>query len=374
MPTHGGIPSMLKKFDIPARKGKFQVGNKANTRSGKDSVGWKGGKKTVKCDFCGEELKKYPSLIKNLNFCNMECKGNYKRKDMLGKKVGLLTVIKQEGKDKHGKHLWVCECECGETKSYTASDLSIVKSCGCLNYQKGENNPMYKEKVDFTCPICGETKKVRPSYPTWHSTCSKKECRSQNLSENHSGKKNVNWIGGSECYGYETAKREISFAEKVRRDPENKKAVQVKCTLCKKWFTPTQLQVTTRRSGLLGKVQSEGRFYCSDECKGNCSIFKKQKYPKGFHPTDERQEIVDPEIRNLVLDRDDHQCQKCGETEDLCVHHIEGVMQSPITANDIDNCITLCTLCHAEIHSQPGCTYYDYQRDSCETIKEAVNL
>ena len=66
-------------------------------------------------------------------------------------------------------------------------------------------------------------------------------------------------------------------------------------------------------------------------------------------------------------------CQKCGATEDLNVHHIEGVAQEPMLANDIDNCITVCHSCHVEIHSQPGCTYFDYQRDSCEDIKEAVN-
>lgn len=46
-----------------------------------------------------------------------------------------LTVIKENGKNKHGKILWLCICECGKKVSSVGSDLisEHTKSCGCLN-------------------------------------------------------------------------------------------------------------------------------------------------------------------------------------------------------------------------------------------------
>jgi hypothetical protein len=52
-----------------------------------------------------------------------------------GRKIGKLTVIKESGKDKYGKTLFECNCECGNTTQITGSDLSRghKKSCGCMS-------------------------------------------------------------------------------------------------------------------------------------------------------------------------------------------------------------------------------------------------
>ena len=57
-----------------------------------------------------------------------------KFKDLTGMKFGRLTVIKEDGKDKHGNILWFCQCECGGTALVTSYRLTkgISKSCGCL--------------------------------------------------------------------------------------------------------------------------------------------------------------------------------------------------------------------------------------------------
>ena len=65
--------------------------------------------------------------------------------------------------------------------------------------------------------------------------------------------------------------------------------------------------------------------------------------------------------RDIVLERDNWQCQKCGMTQEahfvifnrsLDMHHIDGEgrgKQNP--NNDFDNIISLCTRCHTKLHN-----------------------
>lgn len=55
-------------------------------------------------------------------------------------------------------------------------------------------------------------------------------------------------------------------------------------------------------------------------------------------------------LRMLVLDRDEHKCQKCDCADTLVIHHIGG---SDLN-NDLSNLITLCRACHQRLH-KPGC-------------------
>jgi len=375
MKTHGGVSWALKKFGIPARVGRFQVGNKVEHASGDKHPGWKGGKKTVLCATCGKEISLFPVNVKDANFCSRECQGKSRRKDMAGKKIGMLSVVRQFGKDKYEKLLWECLCDCGETKSYTASDLAIVKSCGCMLHGTGEDSSNWKGgkiKVKCSNPGCNKTKMIHPSQKYDNSYCSNK-CRIEHCAWARSGKDNYNYLGGH-CQ-YDTYAGQLGFAEKVRRSAEDERVLEVKCVHCRSWFKPNAKQVTARIRVLYdqkGAVGS-GYFYCSDDCKASCSVFRKIKYPKGHLPVSVRCEAVDPQTRLMVLERDDYQCSKCDSQEDLHVHHIEGVAQVPMLANDISNCMTVCSACHAEIHKQPGCSYQDYRRDTCENIaREAV--
>ncbi len=75
---------------------------------------------------------------------------------------------------------------------------------------------------------------------------------------------------------------------------------------------------------------------------------------------------VQPELRQLVFERDEYTCIKCEKHQDnlnvsLYCHHIEGVQQNPIESADIDMCVTVCKSCHSEIHKQTDCGYRDLQ-------------
>lgn len=83
--THGSMAGYMRKYGIPSRPGKFQKGNKVNQgRSGKKHPQWKGGKQSVFCDACGNELYKFPSLIKDKNFCDQSCYGKWRSENFTG--------------------------------------------------------------------------------------------------------------------------------------------------------------------------------------------------------------------------------------------------------------------------------------------------
>jgi len=57
------------------------------------------------------------------------------------------------------------------------------------------------------------------------------------------------------------------------------------------------------------------------------------------------------EIRQRILERDDHQCQNCGSGDELHIHHIEllSSFDGYKEANKGNNLVTLCAGCHASV-------------------------
>lgn len=164
---------------------------------------------------------------------------------------------------------------------------------------------------------------------------------------------------------FDTFSYQIDFAEKTKSTYLNGfKLLQVKCAYCGKWYIPTITRVRNRIDALdmdnNDRTCGEARFYCSDRCKEACPIFRQHKYPKGFKLSTSRE--VQPELRQMVLKRDDYTCQICGKTVDevqIHCHHITGIKQNPIESADVDNCIALCKGCHKKVHQQDGCKYYE---------------
>ena len=72
--------------------------------------------------------------------------------------------------------------------------------------------------------------------------------------------------------------------------------------------------------------------------------------------------------RNLVLERDNHQCKRCGSTRKLAVHHLSGYNLLP---NEPIAClVTLCSKCHQKQHDKFGYpqTYKEYMNWSVHLV------
>jgi len=160
---------------------------------------------------------------------------------------------------------------------------------------------------------------------------------------------------------YDIYAYQISYAEATRRDPENEELLQVKCAYCGKGFNPTNLSVNNRIAALNGRGRGEQKLYCSKECKRLCPTFNKVKYSAEETNTKNLSREVQPELRQMVFERDEWTCIKCGAIKSLQCHHIEGIQWNPIESADIDICVTFCVKCHSEAHKDEGCRYYDLQ-------------
>ena len=72
--------------------------------------------------------------------------------DRTGRRYGRLIVTEHKGKDGRGKHLWLCKCDCGNSKVVVADNLSSnkSKSCGCLKIEflakKGNQFGLYENR------------------------------------------------------------------------------------------------------------------------------------------------------------------------------------------------------------------------------------
>jgi hypothetical protein len=78
---------------------------------------------------------------------NILAKENHRAIDLTGHKFGKLTAIEYKGdKTPSGERMWVCKCECGNTKIVQRKHLrnGFTTSCGCLAYPSGNNHSSWK--------------------------------------------------------------------------------------------------------------------------------------------------------------------------------------------------------------------------------------
>ena len=59
-----------------------------------------------------------------------------KKLDLRGQKFGKLTVLRENGRDKHNNVLWLCRCECGNEVTVRCSSLRSEKTTSCGCYQR----------------------------------------------------------------------------------------------------------------------------------------------------------------------------------------------------------------------------------------------
>ena len=173
---------------------------------------------------------------------------------------------------------------------------------------------------------------------------------------------------------YDIYASKISFADPVRRSLENSEILETKCTYCGKWFEPNGQSIDLRVDALNGRLSllAENRLYCSNNCKKECPIYRKHvetlikddlRNSGQFIAKDVNRE-VQPELRQIVLNRDNYTCTKCNIHQDdlevgLHCHHIDGIWLNPIESADIDQCITVCKTCHLLIHTKDGCKHHE---------------
>ena len=192
-----------------------------------------------------------------------------------------------------------------------------------------------------------------------------KEIMSNKMKKTQMSSGNNNWKGGYNKINipkYDTYNPQLSFIEKCRRCINDQNILEVRCVYCGKWFIPKLHTVIDRIRSINSIGFGEHRFYCSEKCKTECSIYNQQYYPKEYKPATSRE--VQPELRQMRFELDNYTCQRCNKHQDeletgLHCHHIEGIRWEPLESADLDKVITLCKDCHKEVHRIEGCGYND---------------
>jgi hypothetical protein len=207
-----------------------------------------------------------------------------------------------------------------------------------------------------SCIICGDPYFIKKQHMKSINTCSN-HCSNMGIG-------NPVWKGGitkSNIPSFDTYNNQISLYEKTRRSHNNREILEVVCHHCKCWFVPKTTDVRRRIQSITNISKGGQNLYCSDECKNNCSIYGQKKHPRDFNININNSREVQPQLRKLVLERDNWTCKKCGDSyTQLHCHHYEGVELNPIESADVDNCITLCKKCHNAVHK-----HCDMRRNKC---------
>ena len=220
-----------------------------------------------------------------------------------------------------------------------------------------------KDGLQWHCKVCikeyskkyyeNNKEQIKEQTKEWYENNKEhaKEYKKEYYKNNKENKKEYHQSNAK----YETYKDKLTIDESPRLN-EDGISLEVKCRYCGKYFIPTNMQIQNRIQALNVASVGERGLYCSDGCKLECPIFGQYKYPKGFKQVTSRE--VQPELRQMVLLRDNYECQRCGSELQLHCHHIYPLNESPINSADMDECEALCKSCHKWVHMNvPGCGY-----------------
>lgn len=191
----------------------------------------------------------------------------------------------------------------------------------------------------------------------------------QKLSKSHiglsTGGKNPAYKGGVKKLNvplYDTYVNQINWCEEVRYVIQNGlKILQVRCfyNQCRKWYTPSISQVVNRIQVIKGNCGGNNNFYCSEECKCNCSIYNvsigqmmsTKEVQKELQFTENELRIW----REEVLKHANYECEYCGEKATVA-HHIRPKKLEPFFALDPDYGLACCETCHYKYAHQNQCS------------------
>jgi len=138
------------------------------------------------------------------------------------------------------------------------------------------------------------------------------------------------------------------------------------CVVCGLSFMPTQ----NKQICCSAKCVYDRHYSINSERKKKLAIEWRKNNPERAKENDRRKRERDREKyrkieknyhdktrfsgnRELVLERDGHKCVECGATEKLAVHHKDHTGQTENRNDDINNLVTLCSVCHGKKHGKP---------------------
>ncbi|RZN62187.1 MAG: hypothetical protein EF811_03460 [Methanonatronarchaeia archaeon] len=186
--------------------------------SGEDHPDWEGGKRELECDWCGDEVYKYPSLVNEHNFCSTECFHKWHSEWISGENHPLYgeersEEVKRAISEVNKGRSW--EDIFGEERA------KEMKKEFSRRFTGQKNHKWLGDELETRCSYCGASFRVHSKLDLEkkeHVFCSK-ECRREWLSEAMSGEGNHQWRGGASFEPYGTEFNE-ELKEQIRERDE----------------------------------------------------------------------------------------------------------------------------------------------------------
>lgn len=97
----------------------------------------KGARWICKCE-CGNEVSVLSGQLRSGQTRSCGCQTHTKKIDLVGKRFGRWTVLREDNTKPNKKKAYICRCDCGTIRSVESYTLSsgLSRSCGC-----GRSNP-----------------------------------------------------------------------------------------------------------------------------------------------------------------------------------------------------------------------------------------
>lgn len=257
---------------------------------------------------CSVIIKVRPSHFERKKFCSRKCKGEFQAKDP---SFNRHLSKKQEIPCSYCKKI-IIRKRC-DIQKFT--DLFCNRECNTLFKREVKLPGPQRDRITLICTECQKPFEVIKS------------------------RKNAKYCDRN-CLGKANGRR---AKEKLS------KQVLVECSYCKNQFNKKPSVVKTLNfctANCMATYYSENQLF-SGENSGTWSGGKINYYGPNWLAQ-----------RRTARERDDYTCQRCGITEfqngqELSVHHIIpfSMLDNYLTANELDNLLSVCEPCHRIIHS-----------------------
>jgi len=131
------------------------------------------------------------------------------------------------------------------------------------------------------------------------------------------------------------------------------------------WFILSTLQLLHRILVIYSPNGfGESNFYCSNECKYECPLYRLRTDPHQNNEIPYTQEEY-KQFRQFVLKRDNYECQYCGEKAEH-VHHEKPQKLEPFFSLDPDFAWSCCEKCHYKYGHNGDCSTGKLANKSCK--------
>jgi hypothetical protein len=130
----------------------------------------------------------------------------------------------------------------------------------------------------------------------------------------------------------------------------------VSCKKCGKSFRPTNMQCQNRIGASKTIKQGDKNFYCSDNCRNTCDIFKVKSVPKSRRTKAQNDRLCQRPVKQALLDLqcDEvgyHYCEICGDIIRVDLHHTQQLAEGGNEVNNAAGMMLECPRCHVKVHA-----------------------